>query len=117
MLEVDGVTQEIASKTLSDASAIKSMAGKNVDVEYSDGAKPFVVSITTVAAASVKAPGKTAALAHAAQMFGVLCYLPPADMINLATIGVHQSVLAQNMIKEGLISKKLGDKIMAKKLQ
>jgi hypothetical protein len=48
---------------------------------------------------------------HQIKKFGILCYLPPAEMINLGAIKPHQPVLAQQMVKEGLISKKLADKL------
>lgn len=137
-LEMDGKSTEINTKALSNPSAITNLAGKNVDVELSDGAKPFVVSITEAQAAAPKAaaaPSKAAAsskakpttgigttvsfgaaLASNLKPFGILCYLPPAELISAATLAQHQPVLAQNLVKEGLISKKLGDKLTAVKM-
>ncbi len=104
-LEVDGQSTIISEKSISNPTALKSMAGKAVNVEYSDGKSTFPVSIEVPVAAMKGRP-----------RIRITCYLPKLDFSAHAFTEAMRADLATHMVKEGLITKPLAEKISIQKI-
>jgi hypothetical protein len=121
LLEIDGKRQEINEKTISDSKALKSLAGKDVEVELSEGDKPFVVSIASLSEGPARASKGLAVTASASSKtipprIRITCYLPKIDLRDFMMTDAVRPVLAQKMVKEGLISSKIAEKIAINKM-
>jgi hypothetical protein len=95
-LEMEGKSQLINEKTLSDPAALKSMAGQNVEVTVSSGANAFPVDIA-LAEAGAKKPKKPR----------ILCYVPPVDMLKNVKMDLIRPKLADQLLKEGHITQEI----------
>jgi hypothetical protein len=120
LLEIDGKRQEINEKTISDSKALRSLAGKDVEVELSEGDKSFVVSIASLSEGPVRASKGLAATAAASSRaiprIRITCYLPKIDLKDFKMTDAVRLVLAERMVKEGLISNKIAEKIAVNKI-
>jgi hypothetical protein len=105
-LEVEGKATAISDKTVSDPAALKSMAGKAVEVEYSDGKSVFPVSIEVPSAGPKVRP-----------KIRITCYLPKIDISSLVMTDALRTNLAAKMATEGIITKSLAEKISVQKIQ
>lgn len=105
-LEVDGKSTAISEKTISDPAALKSMSGKAVEVEYSDGKAVFPVSIEVPVAGPRVRP-----------KIRITCYVPQINLSSLVMTDALRASLTVQMVKEGFITKPLAEKISVQKIQ
>lgn len=107
-LEMEGKSQQITEKAISDPAALKSLAGQNVAVTLSSGANPFPVDISLAAAAAGKGQKPP-------KLVRITCYLPRAEILKNVKLDLARTNLADQLLKEGHINQELHRNISLKK--